>query len=148
MNPETIDANYRNLIGLLRTPFDPRGLEKEQLQKKRSSGKRTIHTYAQLLGSNQETIESNVQYLWSHGMDYQDGILLGTTPAKKREKIAFLLREVFDYKGLKIPEEKTEAIHEAYKLVSGKTRLLKDSIKTLEGKKGRLREQYAVNRVA
>ena len=112
MNPETIERNYRNLIGLLRTPFDPRGLEKEQLQDKRLSGKTTIQTYVQLLGSAQETIESNVQYLWSHGMGYQDGILLGTTQQKKREKVAFLLREVFDYRSLN-PEEKKEAISEA-----------------------------------
>ena len=126
MNPETIEKNYQHHVGLLRQNIEDR-----------SSGRELLVSQAQLLGISPETINANVQYLYSLGIDYNNGFLLGTTPQKKREKMAWLLREVFDYRE---SENKKETIHRMYDFVRGNTRYLIKSIKTLEKEKYNIRE--------
>ena len=122
-DPETIERNYRHHVGLLRGDW-----------KDRNSGKSLLLKHAELLGIPPETIEANVQYLNSIGTDYNDGMLLGTTPQTKRRKLGWLLREVFDYG--KVPEEqKRETVYNLYDFVKEHPSILIKSIKTLTTRK-------------
>lgn len=122
-DPETIEMNYRHHVWLLRQYYEDR-----------NSGRELLVSQAQLLGITPETINANVQFLYSIGISYNNAFLLGTTPQLKRKKIAWLLRNVFDYKSL-VGEEKREAIQSAYELVRENIQLLVYSIRTLEKKK-------------
>jgi DNA-binding transcriptional regulator YhcF (GntR family) len=127
-DPETIERNYQNLIGLLRQDYNDR-----------NSGRGFILTNAQLLGNNPTTLESNIQYLSLHGIS-PTGLLMGTTPQNKRKKVAYLLRELFDFGNLQ-QAEKRQTVEQVYDLVREKPQLMIDSIKTLERKLPQLREQ-------
>ena len=96
--------------------------------------------YAQLLEIPKETIEENVQYLHSIGMDYNNGFLLGTRPQTKRKKLAWLLREVFDYRNIP-QDQKMEAINRLYSFVRENPKNLIRSIATLNRNKDKLREK-------
>ena len=99
-----------------------------------------LTTYAQLLGITPETINSNVQCLNSLGIDYNNGILLGTTSQLKRKKMAWLLREVFDYRNF--PEtEKQETIQRMYKFVRENPQYLIKSISTLGKEKDKIKQK-------
>jgi hypothetical protein len=129
MNPETIERNYRHHVGLLRQNYENRG-----------SGRELLTSQAQLLGIKPETIAANVQFLNSLGINYNNAFLLGTRSQSKREKLAWLLREVFNYRN--VPEEnKKDVIFAARKYVRENPQRLIDSIKTLDRKKERIREK-------
>ena len=129
--PETIERNYHNLIRLLRQDYN-----------NRSSGRDLILNQAQLLGNSPETIESSIQYLSSLGINYNNPFLLGTTVKNKRGKVAYLLRNLFDYSNL-AQEQKTQAISQVYDLVRERPQLMIDSIRTLEKRLPRLMERVA-----
>ena len=130
-DPETIERNYQNHIGLLRHDYT-----------NRNSGRDLLVMYAQLLGIPPETINANVQFLHSLGIDYNNGIILGTTPQLKRKKMAWMLRELFDYRNLS-NEQKPEAIQKMYDLVRENPQYLIKSINALERSKEKLRERVA-----
>jgi len=129
MNPETIDRNYQNHVGLLRQNFEDR-----------NSGRELIFNQAQLLGIPPKTIESNVQYLDSLGIDYNNGLLLGTTTKLKRKKMAWLLREIFDYRK---SEDKNQTIYKMREFVKSNPSYLVKSIPALEKAKPRIIQKLA-----
>ncbi|MEM7819270.1 MAG: hypothetical protein QXD48_00375 [Candidatus Aenigmatarchaeota archaeon] len=106
----------------------------------RSSGKDLLTNQAQLLGIPPETIEANVQYLNSIGIDYKNVFLLGTKPQTKRQKMAWMLRELFDYRTLPY-EERKDAIDGLYDFVRNDSTILTRSIKYLERNRDKLRER-------
>ena len=126
-DPETIERNYQNHIRLLRKDY-----------KDRYSGRELLLTQAQLLGIPSTTIENNIQFLDHVGIDYHNGLLLGTTAQLKRKKMAWLLREVFDYRNIP-QEEKHKTIERMYDFVRNNPQYLISSISTLEKKKTKLR---------
>ncbi len=128
-DPETIERNYKNHIILLRQDY-----------KDRTSGRDLLLTYAQLLGIPSDTIESNVQFLYSIGVGYNNGILLGTTPQLKRKKMAWMLRELFDYKSLP-QDQRKDSIEGLYDFIRDNPRILTMSINYLEKNKDALREK-------
>ncbi len=147
--PETIQRNYDHHIGLLGG---------------REHGRGILTTFASLLGRHPGTGDGGSKKFRSSGgfagtfqylayidrmsenghapIHRRNPMLLGTTPANKREKIAWLLREVYDYRKLG-PDEKKSAIKDAYRLVSENPQLLVESISTLSRKVERLRQRSA-----
>src|SRR3989344_4724475 len=128
-DPETIERNYQHHVGLLR-----------QNSQDRNSGRDILLHQAQLLGVSSGTLEANVQWFADRGVDYGNGLLLGTTPQTKRKKLAWILREIFDYKELN-QEDKKQAIQAAYSLVRDNPGLLIYSLSTLEHEKDELRKK-------
>jgi hypothetical protein len=126
--PETIERNYQNLIGLLRQDYN-----------NRNSGRDFILTNAQLLGNNPTTLESTIQYLSLHGIS-PTGILMGTTPKNKRKKVAYLIRNLFQYQELS-PEQKRDAVGQVYGLARDNPNLLAKSTKALDKMMPQLQEK-------
>ena len=93
---------------------------------------------AQLLGITPETISANVQYLHGLGIDYNDGFLLETTSQLKRKKMAWMLREVFDYQN---SEDKKGAIERMCGFVRDNPQYLIKSIPALEKAKDKIKEK-------
>ena len=134
-DPKTIDRNYQHYVGLLRQNY-----------KNRNSGKDILLNQVQLLGISPNTMESNVQFLYGLGVDYNNGMLLGTKTQTKRQKMAWMLREMFDYRTV-TEDRKREAISGLYNFIKDNPRILIDSINSMERKKYKLREkvkQYKV----
>ncbi len=131
MNPETIERNYQNHIGLLRRSYQDR-----------TSGRDLLTSQAQLLGISPETMNANVQFLHGVGINYDDAFLLGTTPQLKRKKIAWMLRELFDYRNL-VQERRRDAIDGLYDFIRDDPRVLTKSVTSLERSKDSLRERVA-----
>ncbi|MDO8460109.1 MAG: hypothetical protein Q7S74_03300 [Nanoarchaeota archaeon] len=127
MSSDTIERNYKYSVGLLR-----------QNPENRNSGRDLLMMQAQLLGNSPKTINANVQYLSSLGIDYNNGLLLGTTPKQKRRKMAWLLREIFDYRN---SEYKKETIHRMRKFVRENPIYLIKSITTLERYRDKIKEK-------
>jgi hypothetical protein len=128
-NPKTIKRNYQHHVGLLREDY-----------RDRNSGKATLLCHAQLLWIPASTIDGNVQFMSTIGIDYNNGYLLGTRPQTKRAKMAWLLREVFDYR--QVPEdEKRNTIHRLYDFVRKDPQILGRSLAHLEKNKGKLRRR-------
>ena len=131
MNPETIERNYRHHVSLLRENYEDR-----------FSGRDILTNQAQLLGISPETINANVQFLHSRGINYNNAFLLGTTHQLKRQKMAWMLRELFDYRSL--PQEKRRgAINGLYDFIRDEPRVLTKSINSMEKSKYSLRERVA-----
>ncbi|MDA1196983.1 MAG: hypothetical protein O2779_03405, partial [Nanoarchaeota archaeon] len=128
-DPETIERNYQHHVGLLRQDY-----------RDRTSGRELLTNQAQLLGITPETITTNVQFLYSLGIDYNDAFLLGTTPQLKRKKMAWMLRELFNY-GTLPEEQRRDAIDGLYNFIRADPRILIKSINSLERSKDRLREK-------
>ncbi|MEK6950238.1 MAG: hypothetical protein AABX13_00755, partial [Nanoarchaeota archaeon] len=128
-NPRTIERNYQHDVGLLRQDY-----------RNRNSGKDLLLTYARLLGASPETIESNIQMLHSLGLNYNDGFLLGTKTSTKRQKMAWMLRELFDYRNVP-PGEKQEAIKSLYQFIKDNPALLIKSVNFMERNKDKLLEK-------
>ena len=132
-DPETIERNYQHHVGLIRQNWQDK-----------SSGRDLLMDQAQLLAMSPETIESNVQYLCSLGVDYNDrfllGLLLGTTPQLKRKKMAWMLREIFDYRSLSY-EQKQEAMLDMYDFVRNNPQYLIKSISGLEKAKTSIKKK-------
>jgi len=127
--PETIERNYRHHVGLLRLDYNDR-----------TSGRELLTNQAQLLGISPETINENVQYLNNLGVDYNDAFLLGTTTQLKRKKMAWMLRELFDYRNLN-QERRRDAIAGLYDFVRNDPRVLTKSISSMKKAKDKLRER-------
>ena len=129
MNPDTIDRNYQNHIGLLRSNYEDR-----------NSGKEILLQQAQLLGVSPDTLESNVQWFADRKFAYGNGMLLGTKTQTKRKKLAWILREVFDYR-THPQDQRREVINNMYKFVADNPHLMIKSTKALEGMKEKLVEK-------
>lgn len=132
MNPETIEINYQHHVGLLRQNYQDR-----------TSGRDLLTNQAQLLGISPETINTNVQYLHSLGINYNNAFLLGTTAQLKRQKMAWMLRELFDY-AARDSTGKREAIKELHQIIAQTPALLAKSISALEKEKGKLKKKLNV----
>jgi len=128
-DPETIERNYQHHVGLLRHDYTDR-----------ASGRDLLTNQAQLLGISPETTNANVQFLYELGINYRDAFLLGSTPQLKRKKMAWMLRELFDYRNLQ-QEQKRYVIHRLYDFVKDNPNLLVKSINSLERSRERLREK-------
>ena len=128
-DPETIERNYQSHISLLRQNYEDR-----------NSGRELLTNQAQLLGIPSETILASVQQLSNLGIDYNNGILLGTTSQLKRKKMAWLLREIFDYRN---SNNKKETIREMYNFVRNNPKYLVKSIPALERAKSKMLEKLA-----
>jgi len=116
---QTINGHYQHHVGLL--------------------GKKTLTTYAQLLGITPETIAASVGHLYSLNIPYEGrGVLLGTRPHIKREKMAWLLREVFDYR---TTEDKRTARESMYRFVQNNPSHLTYSIPWMERNREKLRKK-------
>ena len=93
-NTENIKGNYDFLVGLFRKDYTDRG-----------SGRDLILNNPGLLANSRVTVESSVQFLHSLGIDYlKNPLMLNSTAQNKRKKMAWMLREVFDYR--EAPQEK------------------------------------------
>ena len=132
MNPRSVRIKYDFFVGLLRDDYTDR-----------TSGKEAILRDPVLLGSSRVTVESNTQFLYSLGVNLRENLgLLGTTVKKKREKMAWMLNELFDY-GEAFPEEKKDLIYSMRDLVRDKPDLLFRSVNYLEERKDALRQAAA-----
>lgn len=126
---ETIRAHYQNHVSVLRA-----------YAAGRESGKRLLFDQPQLLGVSSTTMLANVQYLEYLGIKSNYGALLSTKPQTKRAKMAWLLRELFDY--WKVPEEsRPETIRNVYAFTRVHPNVLVYSISTLEKRKSELRKK-------
>ena len=105
----------------------------------RISGRELLTNQAQLLGISPETMDANVQYMHSLGIDYNNSFLLGTTSQLKRKKMAWLLREVFDYREIPV-DKKQETIQRMYEFVRSNPLYLVKSISSLAKAKDRIME--------
>ena len=129
MNPDTIDRNYQNHIGLLRSNYEDR-----------NSGKEILLQQAQLLGVSPDTLESNVQWFADRKFAYGNGMLLGTKTQTKRKKLAWILREVFDYRTHQ-QDQRREVINNMYSFVADNPNLMIKSTEALERMKDKLVEK-------
>ena len=73
-------------------------------------------------------------------IDYNNAFLLGTKPQLKREKMAWMLRELFDYGNLP-KEQKREAINGLYDFVRDNPNILVRSINFMDRNRNKLRER-------
>ena len=129
-NPKSIRSKYDLFVGLLRDDYADR-----------NSGKEVILKKPGLLTSSRVTVESSTQFLYSLGLDAgKNSWLLGTTMKKKREKMTWMLREVFDY-GEAPLEKKKDLIHSMHDMVRDRPNLLFRSVNYLEERKDELREK-------
>ncbi len=127
-NPKSIERNYQHHVRLLRNDY-----------RDRSSGRDLLLDQAQLLGIPKETIEANIQYLSYLEIKYKAN-LLGTNPQTKRKKMAWMLRELFDYR--EVPQqEKRKVIDKLYDFVRDDYSLLARSLASLEKNKNKLRKK-------
>ncbi len=124
---KTIERNYQHHIGLLR-----------QNCRDRESGRDLVRYHSQILGNSPETMNANVQYLYSLGLEYTWETLLGTTPQLKRKKMAWLLREVFDYPN---SEDKRKTIYEMYDFIRANPKYLTYSTSYLERAKDKIKRR-------
>lgn len=129
MKQETVERKYQNLIGSLRDDYLDR-----------SSGKDAVVKYAWILTMSSSTVEAAIQYLSSQGFNYRKiPILLNSKPQTKRKKLAWILREVFDYRSA--GNQKKSTIRNMYKFVRENPKLLIQSIAALEENRKKLREK-------
>ena len=128
-DPDTIKRNYQDHIRLLRSNYQDR-----------NSGKSILLQQAALLGVSPNTLEANVQWFADRNLDHCNGMLLGTKTQTKRKKLAWVLREVFDYR-THPQDQKREVINNMYRFVADNSRLIIPSIKELERKKDKLVEK-------
>ncbi len=137
MNFETIRRNYQNHIGYLKRDYLDRKYGKEFLMKQ-----------GQLLTIPSGTVCSNVQYSTHLGVDYRSPVFLGTNVQLKRKKMAWLLREVFDYR--QFSKEKKKYVKEAlYGFIRDNPLYLRKSINKMEEEKKQIKTRAAsyVNQV-
>ncbi|MEM7816602.1 MAG: hypothetical protein QXZ20_01675, partial [Candidatus Aenigmatarchaeota archaeon] len=146
-----IVKHYQNAIGLLRedirklypeiTNSSSKDDVKRAMRSKsyRSSGKEILLSQPHLLDRSSETLESTIQQLYYIGLNYNNINLLGSKPATKREKMAWMLRELFDYGYNKTLEEKREVIENLYYFLRDRPYLLTCSIPKLEKNKDNLK---------
>ncbi|RMD58302.1 hypothetical protein D6825_01285, partial [Candidatus Woesearchaeota archaeon] len=87
-----------------------------------------------LLTKSIKTVEANIQYLSHLGIKKLNTVLLRVNPRTKRKKIAWVMRELFDYHRQPV-RNKRETIKKAYALVRDKPSLLIKSISSLEKEK-------------
>ncbi len=132
-NTNSLKKNYQKQIGLLSESYENRKSGKDLLL---SSSLLTIST---------NTIEANVQYLkhiniYNEIDDTAKIILLGTKPQTKRKKIAWILREVFDYRD-KYGVIKKETISNMYRFIKENPKVLIPSISKLENNVDKLKEK-------
>ncbi|GEM_PF-3065233 len=125
-NPSTIEQNYQHHISLL-------GDDKDN-----NSGGEKILKQPQLLAISPRTLQANIQFLYDQGIHYNNGVL-ATTTQLKRKKIAWILKEVFEYRTVS-DDEKKEKIRQMYHFVGDKSYLLNASLKSLEQQKDNLKK--------
>jgi hypothetical protein len=81
-----------------------------------------------------------VQWFADRKFAYGNGMLLGTKTQTKRKKLAWILREVFDYR-THPQDQRREVINNMYKFVADNPHLMIKSTKALEGMKEKLVEK-------
>jgi len=105
-----------------------------------------IVSYPYLLEQGSERIEANAQYLHSIGIDYHIEPLLSTRPRIVRERLAWMLRELFDYR--QIPSElKIDVIHRLYDFIRTNPYTLALSMNGLKIDKDKLRKKVCNYRI-
>lgn len=130
LRPETIERNYRHQIELLRGNHTDR-----------NSGRDVLVAKPLLLGTSPAIVEANIQYLSFNHIEYfHNEFLLATTVQSKRRKLAWMLRELLDYRDTPFGQRRKK-IERLYKFVSKKPRLLLESISLLEKRKVKLKEK-------
>jgi hypothetical protein len=105
----------------------------------RGSGKDLLLNHAELLAIPPETMEANVQYLYSIGLNCSYK-LLQTTHTNKRKKLAWILGEVFDYRQQEY-EDRRIVIRGLYKFICNRPELLGRSISELKRNKEKLKKE-------
>jgi hypothetical protein len=126
----SINKNYQNSVGLLRQDYSDR-----------KSGRDLICRNPRLLDFSSASVESTVQHLSSIGLDYHNAVLLSSSPRRKREKIAFMLREFFDYDSSFPDKQKKEKIHVLYSFLAINNYILTRSLVWLERNREKLNEK-------
>lgn len=98
LNNSDIRPRYDHHVGLFRKDY-----------RDRNSGRSFLATYVGLLAIPPTTIEATVQQLSTMQVITVKGHVLTNHPQSRREKLAWMLRELFDYHALS-PTEKKEAL--------------------------------------
>lgn len=98
MSSDKLRARYDHHIGLVRDDY-----------KSRPSGRSFLAKYVMLLDIPPETLEASVQQLDTMQIMQIASKVLSNNPTTRREKLAWVLRELFDYRTLP-PKEKKEAL--------------------------------------
>jgi hypothetical protein len=143
MNPDALKGRYDGHSRLL---IERKGMGEEE-------AKNFLIEQPQLLTIPNQTIEANLNFLSTHSIASNNrivqAIMLGTTVRTKLSKIAWLLREVFDYKAssLVTMAEKQRVVQIAYDLVREKPSILVESLNTLNRQKKSLKA-YAADYLA
>ena len=129
MNPKIIERNYQHHVSLLRDDY-----------LSRNSGKKILLGQPPLLGNSPDTLEANVQWFADRNIDYGNGISLGTKVKTKRKKLAWILKNVFDYREVS-ENEKGDTMNNMYNFIRNNPSLLVKSIKFLEKNKDKLKDK-------
>ncbi len=130
LNSKTLQRNYRSHISMIRDGTQ-----------NRDSGRNIFTKRPSLLGFSPETFKACVQHMEYMGLkiDEKRAYLLQIKPAAKRKKLAWMLRELFDYR--KIPEEyKKRTIETLYSFVRVYPSKLMYSYRKLEREKEYLKK--------
>lgn len=125
----TLERNYQHAVRLFREDYNDR-----------NCGRNILTQNPQLLELSPKILEENVYFLSYLGIDYREfPILLGTKPYTKREKMAWMLRELFDYDSTESLENKRNTIKRLYDFLRDNPKLLGYSISRLEREKDKLK---------
>ncbi len=127
MNLKTVHKNYQHHIGLLKSDYLDR-----------TDGKKLLMNQGQLLSIPPVTFCANAQYSRHLQVNYKNPVFLGTSVQLKRKKMAWILREVFDYR-IVPKEDKKYTIKALYNFIQDNLTYLRDSINTLEKEKHKIR---------
>lgn len=126
LKPNTVNSNYQNCVGLLKNGF---------------SGKAILLKQPQLLGIPYSTLSANVLFADINNITEYSTAFLGTSPQTKRRKVAYLLREVCDYRA-KAEEARLDAIKMMYSFLKKSPRLLLYSINALNRELPKIQDRF------
>jgi hypothetical protein len=126
---DTLKRNYQHHVGLLREKYTDR-----------NSGRDILTTKATILGVSPATLEANIQWFADKDISHKRGLLLTVKPQTRRKKLAWMLREVFDYRQVST-EDRSTTIDQMYDFVRDSPDLLFNSINKLQKRKNELRNK-------
>jgi len=160
MNSRSLQTAYQHHVGVLRSidpntyrrtcpPGKQRGDRPGSAPENRRSGRETLLRFLTALAVSNDTFEGNLMFLRSHdllqpahkegGRAYKETLLLSSA-RNKRKKVAWLLREVLDYRDANDDERKAR-VAGAYRLVREDPQLVISSIERLDERKEILRRR-------
>ncbi len=119
LNKKTVNKYYQQRVGLLRQDYEDR-----------CSGRILLVKQPQLLTVSSDTFDGNVQFLYSKTIPYYKTALcslLLTKPITKMQKMAWMLRNLFDYETNVSQEQKKLIINRMYDFVRDNPELLRRS---------------------